>query len=303
MLAKLGQNVSDGPALLFGVIGARALVADPETVNAHLQNFLDGVLADRLDAGEGEDGKLLSAFDHALAKFHRPLFVQQKIFVENEKDQVGVQFQVAFRDGVNIPAVRQQLDVFAREEMGRAAKIAAVGTAQPREDFSRAGGFPPKHLEPAYHQRMLVRHRDFRLAQQPPEIRDALLPADEVRVRFEHVVFQHRAVTTENDLALRRIFADQRDRLLHLVHDHHDEGNADVLVTLLEFADQLPFRRVLQHHRGRVKVFGDIIEAKMDVDRARAKEALGAHHLPVKQFVTDGRRIAVFRPHWATYTG
>jgi hypothetical protein len=59
VIAKLLENLGGGPALLLGVVGARSLVADPEPVNAHLQNFLHGVLTDGLDAGEREDRKLL----------------------------------------------------------------------------------------------------------------------------------------------------------------------------------------------------------------------------------------------------
>ena len=90
VLAKFGENVRDRPALLFGVIGARPFVTDPEAVNPHLQNFLDGVLADGLDAGEGEDGKFLAALHHAIAELHRPLFVEQKILIQDEEDQVRV---------------------------------------------------------------------------------------------------------------------------------------------------------------------------------------------------------------------
>src|ERR1035441_4421225 len=41
----------------------------------------------------------------------------------------------------------------------------------------------------------------------------------------------------------------------------------------------------------------------MDVEGARAEKALGARHLPVKQFITDRRRIPVFWPHGTAHAG
>ena len=69
-------------------------------------------------------------------------------------------------DGM-VGAIRQELDVFAREKVRGAAEIAAVRTAEACEYFSRAGDLPAEHLQPAHDERMLVRHRNFRLAQQP----------------------------------------------------------------------------------------------------------------------------------------
>src|SRR4030095_3335301 len=150
MLAKLREDVRDGPALLFGIIRARPFVADPEAVDSHLQDFLDRVLADRLDAGEGEDRELLSAFHHTIAGLHRPLFVEKKVLVENQENQVRVQIEVTLGDGVDVLALGQQLDVFPRKEMRGAAKIAAVGTTQSGEDFSRARNFYPEDFQPTY---------------------------------------------------------------------------------------------------------------------------------------------------------
>ena len=124
-------NFRDGPPLLLGVIRPRPFVTNPETVNAHLQNFLHCILADRLAAGEGEDRKLLPAFDHTLAKLHRALFVEQKVFVENQEHEARILIEITFRHGVNVPAGRQQFDVFAGEEVRSAAKVATVRATQP----------------------------------------------------------------------------------------------------------------------------------------------------------------------------
>ena len=303
VLAKLRDDVLDRPALLLGVTGARPFVADPEAVNPHLQDLLDGVLAEGLDAGEREDGQRLAAFHHAVAELHRPLLVEQEILINDEQDQVRVQVEVTLGDGVDVLALGQQPDVLALEEVRGAAEIAAVRAAQPGEDFARARDLPPKYLEPAYQQRLLVRHRQLGFAQQAAEEPHAFLPADVIAVGLERLVLEHRAVAAQDDLAVGRVLADQRDGLLHLVHDRQQEGDAHVIVALLEFADQLALRRILQHHRRGVEVLRDVLEGIMDVDRARAEQALGARHLPVKEFIADRRRIAIFRPHRAADTG
>jgi len=100
-----------------------------------------------------------------------------------------------------------------------------------------------------------------------------------IRVRFEHVVLQNGAVAAEDDFALRRVLADQGDGLLHLVHDGHDKGDADIVVALLQLLDEFALGRVLQHHRRGVEILRDIFEGKMDVDGARAEQPLGARHL------------------------
>ena len=94
----------------------------------------------------------------------------------------------------------------------------------------------------------------------------------------------------------------QRDHVLDLVEDRHQEGNTDVVVALLEFADELALGRVLQDDRRRIQVLRDVFERKLDVHRARAENALGAGHLAVQQFISHRWRIAVFRPHGTTYS-
>ena len=260
MFAKLGENLRDGPALLFGVAGARPLVANPEAVDAHLQDLLGRVLADGFDAGKDEDRKRLPTLYHAVAELHRPLLVEQEVLVQDREDHVRVRVEIALHHGEDIFAIRQQLDVFAGEKVRGAAKVAAVRAAQTGEDHSRARHLLPKHLETAHEQRVLVRHGDFGLAQQPPHVGHPFLAADVVRVGLEDLVLQHGPIAAQDDLGLRRIFADQRDRLLHLVRDSHHEADAHVIVALPEFADQFALGRILQHHRGGVEILGDVFE-------------------------------------------
>ena len=150
---------------------------------------------------------------------------------------------------------------------------------------------------------MLVGHGNLGFAQQPAEPGHALFAADVVRVGFEHVILQHGAVAAKHNLGVRRVFPDQGDQLLHLVDDRHDERDAHVIVALLELAEEFGAGRVLQHHRRGIEVFGNVIKPELDIHRARAKHALHAGHLAIEQFVTDGRRIAVFRPQRAANTG
>ena len=288
---------------MLGVIRTRAFVADPKSVNAHLQNFLHLVLADGLDAGKGEDRGPFAALQNAVAELHRALFVEQKILVDDQKNQARIEVEIPFHDVVNVTPGRQQLDVLAGEEMRGAAKVAAVRAAEAGENFPRAGNFPAKHLEPAHDERVFIRHRNFRLAQQPAEIPHTFLTTDKIRIRLEHFVLQHRAVAAEHDLAVRRVLADQRDRLLHLVHQCHDERDAHVIVSLFEFLDELAFGRVLQHHRRGVEVLGDVVEAKLHVHRARTENPLRACDLAIKEFVTDRRRVTVLGSHRTADTG
>ena len=94
-----------------------------------LLNLIYPLLADRLDAGEGEDRQGLAAFHYAVAKLHRPLLVEQKIFVDDQKNQVRIQVQVTLHDVVDVFAIGQQLDVFTLEEVRRATEVTAVGAA------------------------------------------------------------------------------------------------------------------------------------------------------------------------------
>ena len=159
MRAKLRDDVLDRPALLFGVAGPCSLVPDPEAVDPHLQNLLDGVLAESLDAREREDRQGLPALHHTVAELHRPLLVEQEILIDDQQDQFRVEVEVTLRDGVDVLALGQQPDVLARKEMRGAAKIAAIRAAQPGEDLARGRDFRPKYLERAHQQRLLIRHR------------------------------------------------------------------------------------------------------------------------------------------------
>src|SRR5437868_15491176 len=105
--------------------------------------------------------------------------------------------------------------------MRGAAEITSVWTAQPGQNLSGARYFNPEYFQPAHQQRMPVRHLDFRLAEQPPKKRDAFLAADMVSVWLEDIVLQHSAVAPKHNFTLWRVFADQRDRFLHLMHHRH----------------------------------------------------------------------------------
>src|ERR1017187_4339020 len=138
MLPKFSKDFIDRPPLLLGIIGARPFIADPKTVDSHFKDFFDGVLADCLDTGEDENRQGFARLEHAIAELHCPLLVEQKILVDDEEHQVRMLRVVTFRYGVDILTVRQQLDVFALEEMRGAAEIAAIRTAESRKDFSCA---------------------------------------------------------------------------------------------------------------------------------------------------------------------
>ena len=99
--------------------------------------------------------------------------------------------------------------------------------------------FHPNILRPAHQQRLLVRHRQLRFAQQAAKEPHPFLAAEVIAVGLERLVLEHRPVAAQDDLAVGRVLADQRDGLLHLVHDRQQEGDAHVIVALLEFADQL----------------------------------------------------------------
>jgi hypothetical protein len=80
------------------------------------------------------------------------------------------------------------------------------------------------------------------------------------------------------------------------VEHGHQERDADVVVALAQFADQLAPRRVLEDDGRGVEVFGDVLERELDVDRARAEQALGAGDLAIEEFVPDRGGVAVLRP-------
>jgi hypothetical protein len=143
VLAEFGEDFGHRPALLLGVVRPRAFVADPESVNAHLQNFLDLVLADGLDAGEGEDRRPFCRPCHALAEFHRPLFVQQKILVDDQEHQARIQVVIAFHHVVNVAPGGQQLDVLARKECDVQQKSQPFGQPSPAKILPVPETFQP----------------------------------------------------------------------------------------------------------------------------------------------------------------
>ena len=90
MLAQLHEELRGGPPLLLGVARPRALVADPQTVDSHLDDLLHGVLADGADAREGEDGERPSPAYRGIAKLQRPALVQEEVFVEHDEADLGI---------------------------------------------------------------------------------------------------------------------------------------------------------------------------------------------------------------------
>ena len=202
MLAQFPEDLLGRPARALLVAGARAFVADPDPVDAHLQELLDLVLAEGLDAREGEDGEGPAGLDHEVPELHGPLFVEQEILVDDREGHVRVHVQVALDHLVDVPARRQELDVLALEEMRGAAEVAAVGTAQPGEDHARVAGGLAEDLELAHDQGMLVRPGLMLLAQEIAHELHALAPADVVGVRLEVLLAQDRAVAAQDDLAL-----------------------------------------------------------------------------------------------------
>jgi hypothetical protein len=124
-----------------------------------------------------------------------------------------------------------------------------------------------------------------------------------VAVGQEFLVLKNRAVTAEHDLGLGRVFADEGDGVLHAMHDRHEEGDADVVVALFEFADEFAFGRVLEDDGRGVEVFGDVFEAEMGVDGAWAEDALGAGDLAVEEFVAYGGSIAAIGPDGPAHAG
>ena len=193
--------------------------------------------------------------------------------------------------------------MFALEEVGGAAEVTAVGTAQAAEDFAGAGNAPAEHLQPADDQRMFIGHRDDGLAKQFAEVGHAFAAADVIRPGLEDIILQDGAVTAQNNLALRRVFADQGDGLLHFVDERHDEGDADIVVALLKLLDQFAPGRVLQHHGRGVEILRDVIESELDVDGAGTEDSLRTCHLTVKQFVADRRGVALLGADWTADTG
>ena len=149
---------------------------------------------------------------------------------------------------------------------------------------------------------MLVRHLDFRFAQQSAEIGHTFFAADVIGERLEHLVFQNGAVAAQDDLGVRGVLARQRDHFLHLMHQRHHEGYSHVIVALLELADELAFGGILEHHRRSLKVLGDIFQGENHVDGARTENSLRPGHLAIQQLITDRWAIPILRSDWAANT-
>ncbi len=303
VLPELGKNLLHGPALLLGVTGLRPLVTHPKTVDPHFQDLFHGVLADGLDAGKDEDGRQPTAFHHVVTEFQGPGFVEQKILVENNEDQVRVPCSVALHLVENVLAGRKQLHVAALKEVGGAAKVTTVGAPQSGENFRRLGHGHREDFQVAHQVRVAVGFGPFGFAQQPAEKGHALLPANKVAVGLQVVVRQYGAVAAQDDPALGSVLPHQSHRVLHFMEHGHQKGDADVVVALFQLADQLAFRRVLEHHRGGVQVGGDVIQGKMDVQGPGAEDPLGAGDLLVEQFVTDRSGVAFFFPEGTADAG
>lgn len=87
--------------------------------------------------------------------------------------------------------------------------------------------------------------------------------------------------------------ADERDRFLHPMKRGEDEREADVVVALLELADQLALRRIVKDRGRCVEILGDVSERELHVVGAWGEESLRAGDLTVEQLVSDTRPIAV----------
>ena len=59
-----------------------------------------------------------------------------------------------------------------------------------------------------------------------------------------------------------------------------------VVVVDLQFTDQLPFRRVMKNHAGKLDVFGQVIDCPATNHLAQTEDALGASDLSVKKLGT-----------------
>ena len=103
----------------------------------------------------------------------------------------------------------------ALEEIGGAAEVAAVGAAEPGEYHAGPRRFLAEDAHAADDQRVPVGHRHLRLFKKPPHEAHTLLPADVIAVLPEDLVGQDRAVATQHDLRIRRVFPDESDDLLH----------------------------------------------------------------------------------------
>jgi hypothetical protein len=139
--------------------------------------------------------------------------------------------------------------------------------------------------------------------EQAAEKSDALFAADVVPVGQKRLVGQDGAVSAQDDFAVRGIFSDEGHGFFHAVENGQQEGHADEIVPFLQLPDEVFAGRVLQHDGGRVQILGDIIERKIHMDGARAKNALGPGDLPVQELVPHAGVVSVFRPHRADDAG
>ena len=299
--AQLAEQLRHRAALLLGVSGARPFVADPESVDPHLQDLRDRVLADGLDAGEGEDRERAAAGDDAVAQLEGSLPVEEEVLVQDDRRHPRLDLLIALDHAVDVVPAVEQADVFSLEEVRRAAEIAAVGTAEAPEDHAGAGDLAAEQPQPADDDGMPP--RCGALAEELLHEDRALLAADEIRPRRQLLVGQHRAVPAEDDPRLRRVPAHQRRRLLHPVKRRQYERDPDVFGMFPQLANQLAPAGVMEDGDRRLQILGDVLEGKLHMVRAGTEESLLARDLPEEQLVTDARRIAVALPEGPAHTG
>ena len=76
--------------LKLGVRGARRLEPDPQPGDSQFDQFLHGVLADRVGGREHSQSPALARFFHAAQELHRAFAEQEEIFVHDEE---GLHFE------------------------------------------------------------------------------------------------------------------------------------------------------------------------------------------------------------------
>jgi len=79
---------------------------------------------------------------NSIARF----LLRQKILVQNQKNQVGVQVQITLDDGVDILALGQQFDVLGARKSARCSKNRSRWDSPARRNFSRPDDFHPNTL-------------------------------------------------------------------------------------------------------------------------------------------------------------
>jgi hypothetical protein len=94
------------------------------------------------------------------------------------------------------------------------------------------------------------------------------------------------------------MLADQGNNLLHQVVCRQNERYTHDGISAPEFANELPPRRVLEHHSRGLEILGEVFQRELGVKGAGAKQTLGAGHLFVEQLVADTRGIAMTDSQW-----